>query len=363
MQFLKLKQTMIWNFNSTIRSMKWVAIFLFLLANQACTTLSTISFSEVVPASYYIDQRISNVSIVNLAPIQRSPSYHIVLPNKPPLFVDSVWCDDFNDVVLSSFYNDLMSRQFFDSVIIDSVDYNDYTEQLKSNSLSTILDSICESAKSDGVFFVSHSNYASSLFIEPIYDNLFWGYLEARGMARLGFYNSLNKSFEDTYLFTDSLFINGSSGTLNEFNRSLPSPSSFISSVGEKLGHQFVNRYVPYWQSVSREVFKGGNYFFNLGGKAMDSEDWNGAIQAFHFAVDKGSKLTKARAAYNLAVMAEMRGDINSALGWIKMSLELYAKVKLKSPSEIEMVGDYFEKLKTRLVLVDKLSEQLNLEQ
>ena len=351
---------MIFNRNISVSFIKWNVIVLFLAANQACTTLYPISFAEVVPASYYVDKRVSKVALINLAPIQRTPSYQIVIPKKAPVPVDSVWCDDFNEVVLSNFYDDLISRQFFDTVVVDSFEYNLYMSQLKSNSLSVLLDSICYTTNTEGVFFISHCNYGSSLFIEPIYDNLFWGYLEARGAARLGFYNSISQTFEDTYLFTDSLFINGSSGTLTEFNSSLPTPSNFIRSVGEKLGHQVVNRYVPYWQSVNREVFKGGNYFFILGGEAMDKEDWNGAIQSFHFALDKGGKLTKARAAYNLAVMAEMRGDINSALGWIQKSIELYSKFKWSNSSEIEMVNEYFDVLKLRLVAVNKLSKQLN---
>ena len=58
--------------------------------------------------------------------------------------------------------------------------------------------------------------------------------------------------------------------------------------------------------------------------------------------------------------MAEMRGDINSALGWIQKSIELYSKFKWSNSSELEMVNEYFDVLKLRLVAVNKLSEQLN---
>lgn len=348
------------NLKATILSVKRISTLLLLAIIQGCITLTPIVFDEVVPASSYVDKRVSNVMLINLAPIQRSPSYQIVLPNKAPIAIDSVWCDDFNEVVLSKFYEDLDTRQFFDTVLIDTLSFDFYAQQLKSNSLSAILDSICYSSNTNGVFFISHCNYGSSLFVEPIYDNLYWGYLEARGVARLGFYNSVSQSFDDTYFFADSLFINGSSGTLTEFNSSLPTPTSFIRSVGEKLGHQFVNRYVPYWQTVERTLFSGGNYFFILGGDAIKQEDWNTAIQSYHFAIDKGSRRTKARAAYNLAVMAEMRGDISSALAWINSSKEFYALLKWKREAEFAMINAYKEKLKLRLIAVNKLTQQLS---
>ena len=81
---------MIFNRNISVSFIKWNVIVLFLAANQACTTLYPISFAEVVPASYYVDKRVSKVSLINLAPIQRTSSYQIVIPKKAPVPVDSV---------------------------------------------------------------------------------------------------------------------------------------------------------------------------------------------------------------------------------------------------------------------------------
>lgn len=345
---------------SGVRLYRVIHLFWVLLMLSGCASLSTITFDEVVPATTYIDSKVANVTLVNLAPIQRSPSYFIVVKNKVPVEVDSVWFDDFNRVVLDRFYSDLVGRQFFDSVRVDTIDYHTYGKYLQDRSLKSILDSICVSTNTDGIFFISQCNYSSTLFIEPVYDNQFWGYLEARGVARLGFYNHGNQSFDDTCLFEDSLFINGASGTITEFNSNLPSPTSLISSVGDKMGHQFTNRYVPYWHSVERSIFKGGNYFFILGGNAIDVQNWDSAIQSYHFAIDKGGKHTKARASYNLAVMAEMKGDIASALAWLNSSINIYNSFKWKNRLELEMAQAYLEVLKIRQVEVYKLTQQIS---
>ena len=326
------------------RILKTLPFLLF----SSCVSLSTIYIDELKPADFFVDKRIANVGIVNLAQNQRDVSHHLILGSNKPLIIDSLWNDDFNKIIITRFKSDLAEKAFFDSVWVDTLYTSHSYTQLNTPTLQLLLDSLAFERYSQGIFFLTQSQYRTTMHIEPLYTDVYFGYMEGVSKAYVSFYSSVSQQIEDSFMLTDSLFFEGQTGSLEDLSHKLPHPQDFVGQMADHLGHRLEKRYIPYWQSVERQLFVGGSYYFSKGAEFAKVKNWPDAIKVWRFAVDKGSNIEKARACYNLAVMAEIQDDVPSALEWLNQSLQNYIIKGKNHKSEIERINAYHLVLEER---------------
>ncbi|TNE91916.1 MAG: hypothetical protein EP330_03670 [Deltaproteobacteria bacterium] len=101
--------------------------------------------------------------------------------------------------------------------------------------------------------------------------------------------------------------------TIEEAVGKLASASSMISSDGRKLGKEYGTRISPTWVGLQRKYFAGGA--LKMGKRYVLAGDWDGAIEQWKAVVDdpSASLKTKGKARHNLAVAAEMKGQLKKA--------------------------------------------------
>ncbi len=323
----------------------------------SCVATTPLYYDELKPSEFSIDKRVAKVGIINLATPQRDINHHIIFDTRKPYGIDSLWNDQFSDIVLETFRNDLVSKNYFDSVWVDTTKTN-LNRLLIEKTLTYILDSIAIENDLNGIFFISKTNYQTILHLEPLNDTQIWGYFQGNSSLNLGFYNAVTSQFEDNATKIDTLYLDGQIGTIEQLRKSIMLPKDFAALMAQELGGKIKNRYIPFWQKTDRMLYTGGSYHLNEANKFVKENDWPNATRVWNYSMEKGDDLSRARVAFNLAVMAEMQGDIKSALNWLYLSKDLYTTKKNRS-FELKLVEQYISILSIRESELAKLTNQI----
>ena len=182
---------------------------------------------------------------------------------------------------------------------------------------------------------------------------------EQRTGVRMGWrlYDPKMKVILDEYVTNDYLTRNASGNTEAEAKRNLPAPVQVTRDVARIAGEHYGMRVAPVYVNINR------NYYGKIKGYKSESKraatfakagEWERAAGLWKLIAERDAQNnTKAagRAAYNMAVAAEMQGHLDVALDWAKKAgLDMGNKE----------VRRYIETLKMRENDLRKVEYQMN---
>ncbi|WP_339736751.1 DUF6340 family protein [uncultured Sunxiuqinia sp.] len=105
-------------------------------------------------------------------------------------------------------------------------------------------------------------------------------------------------------------------------------PFQALSETAYAAGHEYVQRFLPSFYSVRRELYKKGKgqdkHQFNTGWRRSEVANWEGAIEAWAPLADNPGSQLAGQAALNTAVAHEVLGDTDQALEWAQRAYEDY---------------------------------------
>ena len=150
-------------------------------------------------------------------------------------------------------------------------------------------------------------------------------------------YDPINEKIIDQYQTTNYLTFN-TSGILN-----LPPPEA-LPQTAYASGEQYVDRFMPGYYYVKRDMYKRGKgsykQQFKTGFRKSEVANWEGAIEVWSSIAKNASGKNAGRACLDLAVGYEVLGKTEEALYWAKKSYEDYGN---------KLGRDYANILKNRL--------------
>jgi hypothetical protein len=101
-----------------------------------------------------------------------------------------------------------------------------------------------------------------------------------------------------------------------------------VKEVGIQAGQAYASRILPYWIRVSRDYFVGGDQNFKTAQRRAQSGNWDGAAQIWLEETKSANGKLAGRGCYNMAIIAEINGDLDGAIQWAQKSYEDY-KIRL----------------------------------
>ena len=150
-------------------------------------------------------------------------------------------------------------------------------------------------------------------------------------------YDPATEKIIDQYQTTNYLTFN-TTGLLN-----LPPPDA-LPQTAYATGEQYVERFIPGYYYVKRDLYKRGKGSykeqFKAGFRKSEVANWEGAIEVWSNIAKNSSRKNAGRACLNLAVGNEVLGNTEEALKWAKKSYEDYGN---------KLGRDYANTLKNRL--------------
>lgn len=181
---------------------------------------------------------------------------------------------------------------------------------------------------------------------------------EQRTSVRMGWrlYDPKMKIITDEYNTNDYLTRNATGSTEQQALRNLPSQQTVTREVARIGGISYGMRIAPVYVDVTRSYYakgKGVKAQMKEAARYAKGGNWERAATVWKSIVDRAGDNRKAagRAAYNMAVAAEMRGNLEVALEWAQTAWNKYGNSSARG---------YIETIKMRQNDVRKVEYQLN---
>lgn len=133
---------------------------------------------------------------------------------------------------------------------------------------------------------------------------------------------------------------------------------TFTQIVRESSGHvaqMLVPYLIPSWKETSRYYFDGGNVEMRDAGVYVREHNWEEAYPLWKKLYDTKKGKTKLRAAFNLALYCELRGDFEQAKEYLKVAGELSSPESVEAfvvasyQKEMERLAENYMKVKLQM--------------
>lgn len=154
----------------------------------------------------------------------------------------------------------------------------------------------------------------------------------------------------DEFRMLESVYFNSEGNSEAIAIQNLPQGEAVTREIGRVTGSRYSQRISPTWLWVNRMYYTKGNDNLKLGKKQVKFNDWKGAADYWGRALDDDKLKNQGRAMYNLALAAEMEGDLQGASDKAQEAGNTYNNRKALS---------YFYILQQRIRDQERLQEQM----
>lgn len=127
-------------------------------------------------------------------------------------------------------------------------------------------------------------------------------------------YDAISGNLIDEFRMVEVIDFKAEGNSDLQARNNLPDGESVTSRIGAVTGDKYSQRISPTWLWVSRSYFKRGNDNLKAGKRAVKLDDWAGAEELWEKGLNDPKLKNQGRAMYNLALAAEMRGQLQEAL-------------------------------------------------
>lgn len=320
--------------NSTFSylSRKSVPIFLFLLATVifSCKTYKSFHITLYEPAEISLPPHIQRLLLVHtIPPTGKGMRYSIYSEE----YTDSVYLD-----TLAAYYSlekvaeVLSSTERFKGVFPESEDQNMIAQTFANNHLSaTILKDLARKYQIDGVLVLETMQHLISYKAEVGRIGFYISFFEISLSTRWGLYDAHNMIKLDEKVIDNFQRYrwDGIWGLLDE--ELFYSGRELYLAAAEEAGESYAMRISPHLATQKRIVFHRGNRHIRKGYHKALQGDWTGAYEIWNKSTQHTSAIIRARGKFNMALAAEMNGELPQAMRHAEESHRIYPDTLNKS--------------------------------
>jgi len=162
-------------------------------------------------------------------------------------------------------------------------------------------------------------------------------------------YDPFNKTIVDEITLKNQLVSKAKGEDPLEAFQAIEDRRDSVLSFSAKTGSNFGSRLQPHKQTISRPYFVKGSDNLQKANEMAEVEDWQGAAALWKLDMAHSKPKVRSRAYYNMAVINEVHGDLNSALEMATKSNEVH---------ESKMTKQYVLTLNDRIKTQQLIEEQ-----
>jgi len=196
-----------------------------------------------------------------------------------------------------------------------------------------IVDQICRDSKTDALFSLekfdtdTHLNYSNRKVEIKTPLGTIPGIEHQANMETLvktgwRIYDPNSKQILDEYIYNESIMFTGRGVNPLVAASALVGRKDAVNQVSNKAGHGYALRIIPYKLRVMRDYYVKGTDNFKIARRKAQVGKWDEAGLLWEKETTNSSTRIAGRACYNMAIINEINGDLNSALKWAQKSYE-----------------------------------------
>ncbi|MDR8389557.1 DUF6340 family protein [Aliifodinibius sp. S!AR15-10] len=141
-------------------------------------------------------------------------------------------------------------------------------------------------------------------------------------------YDNNGRNLIDEYAMGETAVTSGSGIDPTEAVKALTGRTEAVQTISSKLGMDYAQSILPYWVRVTREYFVKGNNNFEIAKRRAQTGNWEGAAELWLKETENPDTKIAGRAHYNMAIIEEIRGNLDKAIEWARTSYEDYGEKK-----------------------------------
>ncbi|MBD3638464.1 MAG: hypothetical protein HUJ25_14020 [Crocinitomicaceae bacterium] len=146
-------------------------------------------------------------------------------------------------------------------------------------------------------------------------------------------YDPKNKWVRDEFWLQDRMVQRGR-GTVQTFG-TLAKRGQAVTQLSMQIGRFYAGRVENQAFRVWRNYFKSGSRNLRTAKRMSEVGDWDGAAQLWEEDTKSPKRKVAGRACYNMAIYAEINGDLYGALEWAQKSYSKYGNREAKNYANI----------------------------
>lgn len=139
-------------------------------------------------------------------------------------------------------------------------------------------------------------------------------------------YDNDAKLIRDEFMAGDEVVTMGTGVNPGEAVKALSGRTEAVQAVSREMGMAYAGRVSPYWIRVEREYFVKGNDQFELAKRRAQTGNWDGAGEIWLRQTDHSDPEIAGRAHYNMGIISEINGNLEEAIGWVRIAYEDYGE-------------------------------------
>jgi hypothetical protein len=153
-------------------------------------------------------------------------------------------------------------------------------------------------------------------------------------------YSPADKEILDEYIVAETVNFTGRGINPVVAVSALSNRSAAVKEVSNKAGHIYAIRLIPYRLRATRDYFVKGTDNFKIAKRRAQLGKWDEAAELWEKETSNPDRKVAGRAHYNMAIINEINGDLETAKTWAQKSYADY---------EIKLALDYVRILENRL--------------
>jgi hypothetical protein len=137
-------------------------------------------------------------------------------------------------------------------------------------------------------------------------------------------YDSKNKIILDELPFANTITYTGSAVNITSNAEAILGRKEAVKQLSNKMGYQYSDRVRPYWTKVTRDYYVKGTYNFKIAKRKAQTGNWNDAAVLWEKETKNSKRKVAGRACYNMAIINEINGNLDTAIQWAQKAYEDY---------------------------------------
>jgi hypothetical protein len=137
-------------------------------------------------------------------------------------------------------------------------------------------------------------------------------------------YDPAAKLILDEYIYQESIVFSGRGVNPLLAAAALTGRKDAVNEVSNKAGHGYAFRIIPFRVRVTRDYYVKGTNNFKIARRKAQTGKWDEAGQLWEKETTNNSMKVAGMACYNMAIINEINGDLETALQWAQKSYEDY---------------------------------------
>jgi hypothetical protein len=302
----------------------------------SCSSTNLVTMSVLKPAPVTLPQHIKNVGIINRS--LASEKTKVVDAIDKVFSMEGKNLDkDGAQASITGLTDELMKNNRFTEVkMLASTDVRTTTPGMFPSSMSwdTVI-KICKDNNMDALFALELFDTDSriSYMTSPTSIKTPLGNVPAiehkanmLTMVRTGWriYDPVGKNILDEFAVSNDITYSAKGINPVVAAGALIDRKDAVKEVGNKTGQSYAWRIIPYWVRVSRDYYVKGTDNFVMAKRKAQTGNWDGAAALWEKETNNPNRKIAGRACYNMAIINEINGQLEKAIGWAQKAYEDY---------------------------------------